>query len=171
MQLPRIISAEHAVGAWEDTQSDSAKERRHLSQSTTDTFSLNSFWPGFLLKNWPKVWDWVAAGQTGPWVSQDHPDLGMYSYGGSATHPPGCFWTSQSRWPWSTNSTQRPSTSLKPGTLNGKPEAATLVAAALKACVWWLFLLERNLVFSHCFSGRKNICVSFECYCLGHLHF
>lgn len=52
----------------------------------------------------------------------------------SATHPSGCSWTSQSWWLWRNDSTQRLWTSPKPGTANGKPAAATAVAAVLKPC-------------------------------------
>lgn len=156
MQLSRIISVEHAIG-WEDTQSDSAKERRHLSQGHV-LFEppLASPFVGELAKD-PRPGCCLADPDSGsPRTTQTWECTVVAA---SATHPPGCLWTSQSWWPWSTNSTQRPWTSLKPGTSSGKPEAATTVAATLKVCFCWLFLLERDLVFSHCFKRDKEISV------------
>lgn len=86
----------------------------------------------------------------------------------SATHLPGCSWTSQSWWLWRNDSTQRLWTSMKPGTPNGKPETATAVVAALKACTCFCLRGTESSVIA--LGGEREICASFECHCLGHSH-
>lgn len=84
------------------------------------------------------------------------PDLGVCGCG-FCHHLPGCSWTSQSWWLWRNDSTQRLWTSTKPGTANGKPETATAVVAALKACTCFCLRGTESSVIA--LGGERDLCV------------
>lgn len=91
----------NAVGAREDTRSDSAKERRHLSKSIHNRHVLFELLLAWLLveelaKGLRLGFCWADLDLGSPRTTQTWECTVFVA---SATHSPGCLWTSQSQWP------------------------------------------------------------------------